>query len=225
MTLADAMKPGSDDKALCTRMEQKGSDVLAQSLCLACGLCCDGTLFAYVALDAEEAVIPLEASGIRIVVDGDVRKFKQPCVAHKCLVCTVYADRPLGCRSFQCSLLKRFEKGEITQEEAMRIIRAAKSTKDDVKRQLSAGYGNNEGSLEEHFQRLWSNSSLLSRDKSRPLFILKFIRLQRFLDKFFREKPLLQWSTVSPGDAVTLHPETIVAPACATTKAVPEERD
>ena len=209
--------------ALSRQMEQKDSE--AQSLCLACGLCCDGTLFSNVHLNAEEAVMPLEASGIQIVIDGDARKFKQPCVAHKCLVCTVYADRPLECRSFQCLLLKQFKKGKIAQEEAMRIIRTAKSIRDDVKRQLSAGYGNDAGSLEENFRRLWLSSNLLSKDKSRALFILKFIGLQRFLDKFFRGKPLLQSSTVLPRDVVTLHPEMIVAPTCATTKAVREERD
>lgn len=165
----------------------------AQSLCLACGLCCDGTIFSQVPLGPEEEVILLEESGIRIISDKASRIFKQPCPAHKSCVCKIYADRPLNCRAYQCSVLKRFKKNEINRDEALRIIRITTSSREDLKRQMLGG--GHEGSLEGLSKRFWSGDSTLIA-KEKDLFRC-FIVLQKLLDKYFRAKPLFQWSILS----------------------------
>jgi hypothetical protein len=181
-----------------TPMNEKPYELSAQSLCLACGLCCDGTIFTEVNLKSEDEVRSLESSGIKILSDKDSHKFKQPCVAHKKGMCTIYADRPFHCRSYLCSLLERFERSEITQDEALRIISIAVSSKNDIKEQMLVAYDNSEVSFEELFSRLRSSDrGLRERDKSQAILFIKFIGLQRFLDRFFRQSPLLQVSTPS----------------------------
>ncbi|MDP2270399.1 MAG: YkgJ family cysteine cluster protein [Archangium sp.] len=86
-------------------------------LCLDCGLCCDGTLFRYVAINGSERE-ELVRLGIGV---GENRKGEVmwlPCgkLAGKC--CTIYEARPGGCRRFICSLGKRLEAKEVSLEEA-----------------------------------------------------------------------------------------------------------
>jgi hypothetical protein len=79
-------------------------DLSSQSLCLTCGLCCDGTLFPFVRLKPDDEITPLEAAGINIILDSNSDGlatgqqlavveganvsnsgpiFEQPCAAHK----------------------------------------------------------------------------------------------------------------------------------------------
>src|ERR1035437_1105692 len=62
----------------------------SQSLCLACGICCEGTIFQKVALSPEDEIFPLTEAGIKIVSDGKLNLFRLPCAAHKNRACTVY---------------------------------------------------------------------------------------------------------------------------------------
>ena len=55
--------------------------------------------------------------------------FAQPCAALDGLRCTIYADRPVRCRLFECRQLKRIAAGETTEAAAMEKIR-------DVQRRL-----------------------------------------------------------------------------------------
>lgn len=78
----------------------------ASRLCLACGLCCDGTLIGFVELN------PTELPALKEVMDFEEEQgngfFLQPCKKF-CNGCTVYEDRPSQCASFQCGLLKSLE--------------------------------------------------------------------------------------------------------------------
>ena len=114
-------------------MSEKAVELSAQSLCLDCGFCCDGTIFSEVSLKPEDKVARLAASGIHVLLDRDPRVFKQPCAAHKNCACTVYADRPHSCRSYQCELLKRFKANEVSMDETLRIIRTAVTLKNEVR--------------------------------------------------------------------------------------------
>jgi hypothetical protein len=80
----------------------------AQSLCMACGLCCDGTLFAHVKLKLDDDIDILTAFGIQIISEATPPKFKQRCAAYKNCSCSIYPARP-PCRTFRCLLLKQFE--------------------------------------------------------------------------------------------------------------------
>lgn len=73
------------------------------ALCLACGLCCDGSLFGFVPLEPAE-IAPARARGLAVIASG--RGFEQPCPALRG-GCTLYAERPAACRRFTCRLLAR----------------------------------------------------------------------------------------------------------------------
>ncbi len=77
-------------------------------LCLACGLCCDGSLFRGAGLLAEE-VEPARKRGLAIIDEG--KGFAQPCPklehAEDEKRCSMYADRPKACRGFTCKLYVR----------------------------------------------------------------------------------------------------------------------
>src|SRR6266513_1567815 len=108
-------------------------DSSSQSLCLTCGLCCDGTLFSSVRLKPDDEIIPLKTVGINVVSDSDPNIFKLPCAAHKNCTCVVYANRPQDCRTYKCELLKRFERGEMPHEAALEIINKVVCLKNEVK--------------------------------------------------------------------------------------------
>lgn len=73
-------------------------------LCLACGLCCDGSLFGYVPLQDRERAMA-SRRGLRVLASGN--GFEQPCSAHHAGACAVYAERPRACRAFECKLHAR----------------------------------------------------------------------------------------------------------------------
>ena len=73
----------------------------AEDLCLSCGLCCDGSLFWAVPVEQGEDVPAL--------LDEDGR-LRQPCTCFNG-VCTIYADRPAACRTFNCRVLQTVQAG------------------------------------------------------------------------------------------------------------------
>lgn len=116
----------------------------AHRLCLACGLCCNGVLFADVRLAPGGAVEPLQAAGIPVRQRAKTCGFSQPCVALQANgACAVYADRPSMCRQFECGLLKDVAAGELSEAGALRQIRRAQTLADKV-RSLLAASGNHQ---------------------------------------------------------------------------------
>jgi Fe-S-cluster containining protein len=78
-------------------------------LCQSCGLCCDGSLFGFVALEPRE-VEAARKKRLQVVKGG--KGFEQPCAALEgvvggCRTCRIYPERPLECRSFACRLYDR----------------------------------------------------------------------------------------------------------------------
>ncbi len=79
------------------------------TLCRACGMCCDGSLFGRVDLEPEE-VEPARRHHLHVLENG--RAFTQRCTA---LVgadgggcrCAIYDERPRACRRFACRLYER----------------------------------------------------------------------------------------------------------------------
>ena len=73
----------------------------AEHLCLSCGLCCDGSLFWAVPVEkGEDVPVPLDAEG----------RLRQPCPRFNG-ACTIYADRPAACRTFDCRVLQTVQAG------------------------------------------------------------------------------------------------------------------
>lgn len=98
------------------------------SLCLTCGLCCDGTMFENVELSAGEA----ERLEGRVWLSEDRNFLEQGCRALEGCKCGVYEDRPQKCREFSCFFLSSLEAGTITEDEAREGVAEAMARRDAV---------------------------------------------------------------------------------------------
>lgn len=95
----------------------------AQLLCIQCGLCCSGAIFADVELGSQQEAAAMEILGLDIEEEGGRSLLIQPCRALRGTECGIYVHRPECCRSFECRLLKDFRSGDISLVEATRVIR------------------------------------------------------------------------------------------------------
>ena len=119
-----------------------------QTLCLSCGLCCDGVIFADVRLQPGEA----PGHGKWQIKNG---KLKQPCPALCEGRCQVYADRPRYCREFECALLKKVKAGQLEAGPALRLIKKARRHSEKVLRLLrELGCADETLSLAKRFRRM-----------------------------------------------------------------------
>jgi uncharacterized protein len=111
-----------------------------EGVCLPCGLCCNGVIFADLKLQPQDEPDRLEALGLplkRRVTPNPIRVC-QPCAAFEGGRCRIYADRPKYCREFECLLLKSLQSGRTDRAAALRLIRAAHQRADKVRRLLEA---------------------------------------------------------------------------------------
>lgn len=100
-------------------------------LCVACGMCCDGTMFKNVVADDAE-LIQMSFLGAETKVQEEKQFFLQPCPAHINGSCSIYETRPKTCIGFKCALLKRVLKNEVTPEQAMKKVERMKKAKKDL---------------------------------------------------------------------------------------------
>ena len=138
----------------------------AEKLCLACGLCCDGTLFKDVELQAGDSARHLQSLHPALTIRN--KKFPQPCAA-LCADkrCAIYADRPARCRSFECALFQSVAAGTTTPGAARRIIRAARQRADKVRRLLrSLGDADEHLALSLRFKRQRRRFDVVAPDKT-----------------------------------------------------------
>jgi hypothetical protein len=106
------------------------AESLPETICLACGLCCNGVLFKDVELQASDNAARLAAAGLPIkpprAGSYGTTKFPQPCAA-LCgdNRCRIYAERPARCRQFECLLFQSVARGEVELSAALRTVRTA----------------------------------------------------------------------------------------------------
>ena len=105
-------------------------------LCPACGLCCNGVLFADVELQPGDSAGRLIDRGMALKKKGMKRAFAQPCRCFDGKLCRIYADRPKRCAAFECGLLKRVQSGEMPATDALKRIADAKKLAEKVRRLL-----------------------------------------------------------------------------------------
>jgi uncharacterized protein len=114
-------------------MSQTTAADSAEGLCSTCGMCCDGVLFHAVELQQGDNPRQLSALGLKLRKKKGVEFFLQPCGAHipkqeqSGCSCTIYSDRPIRCRSFQCKQLRGVLAGEITRERALETISSTRT--------------------------------------------------------------------------------------------------
>jgi hypothetical protein len=120
---------------------------LTDTLCLHCGLCCNGVLFADVRRERGDNAPLFAQYGARVA---------QPCPAFNAAdgQCALYAGRPARCRKFECKQLLAVRAGKKTVEAALRRIRETQKLAGEVE-QLLAELGFNMVSLpfSKRFQR------------------------------------------------------------------------
>ena len=102
---------------------------IIKELCGACGLCCNGAIFADVQLQVGDNTARLRSLGLEMKCSPHGRgmpKFFQPCAAYDGCRCRIYSERPSYCREFECALLKNVFSGTVPKNKALQIILEAK---------------------------------------------------------------------------------------------------
>ena len=131
----------------------------SEQLCLACGLCCDGTLFDGVQLEPGDDAKRLKALGLPVAFSRarkPVARFSQPCSA-LCAdrTCRLYADRPRQCRIFECGVFKENQAGRLGFAAALRQVTKARRLADKVRKLLlQLGDTEEQRALGERFFRM-----------------------------------------------------------------------
>lgn len=105
------------------------------NICLACGLCCDGTLIGFVQLEQEE--VPALKKIMDVEDENGQGFFLHPCNSF-CNSCTIYEDRPKQCAKFKCGLLKSVEQEEMEFNSAIELVAEVKQQKVAIEAKISA---------------------------------------------------------------------------------------
>jgi Fe-S-cluster containining protein len=117
------------------------------TLCLQCGMCCNGVLFADVRRECGDPSPLFEQFGPRVA---------QPCPAFnfESCACAIYAERPARCRKFECRQLLGVRAGTTTTQKALREIRAARKLAASVEKSLGQlGFNDLKLPLKSRFQK------------------------------------------------------------------------
>jgi hypothetical protein len=145
---------------------EHSDDWVTGELCPACALCCNGAIFANLALRPSDDVARLQSLGLPVRKPQSVGRpphLTQPCAALDGRRCRVYSERPEYCRQFECVLLKSVKAGRTEPAAALGIIRTARDRADKVRRLLSAlGDTDEQLSLSARFRR--TGKRLTGRD-------------------------------------------------------------
>jgi Fe-S-cluster containining protein len=174
---------------------ESGAVNSGEQLCGACGLCCDGTLFDLVKLEASDDAKKLKALGLPVTVSrgkAPVARFPQPCAALcEDRLCRLYADRPWQCRAFECGVFKDAKAGRITFAGALRLVKQARRRADKARRLLrELGDTEEHRALGERFHRMSErlevgNADATANAKFADLsLVMHHLKLQA-LEKFY----------------------------------------
>lgn len=105
-----------------------------QTVCGACGLCCNGGLFNDVELKRRDRTDDLAAMGATLFIKENGRRaLAQPCPAlEEDGACCVYDSRPTRCQQFECRVLKSTLKGRVSIDEALEVVETTRAEYDRV---------------------------------------------------------------------------------------------
>lgn len=157
---------------------------LESRLCLACGLCCDGTLYEDAKI-REDEISDVESIGLTTSRNAQGHPtFVFACHYLDGACCTRYEQwRPSVCSKFFCRVQQRARAGELTEGQALEKIAAARQLVTEVKAALPDGMPIVEA--RHHFTRIAARQPDLSPIEAR--FAVKMFVLERFLDLEFRK--------------------------------------
>lgn len=160
-------------------------------LCAACGMCCNGVLFHSVNLQKGDSSRQIASLGMKLRKKKGVEFFLQPCSMHSengggC-TCTIYDQRPLRCRLFNCKQLLGVDSGTTTEAAAMGKIQEARTRVVQVN-ELIGQLG--ESNLNRSLSHRVAHALTLKKGEERtPLHDRldgAMIELEAFLEKEFR---------------------------------------
>lgn len=115
-----------------------------QAVCIRCGLCCDGTLFAYAVLNAGERENLPEKLEEQSYTEGGKDYFSLPC-QYFSGKCTIYnLKRADVCSSYRCQLLKDQAEGKITHDAALSLVHEAMAMRHEILEQYRSISGDRE---------------------------------------------------------------------------------
>lgn len=106
----------------------------AASICIGCGLCCDGTVVTHLAVaDESDLGAPLRMLGVEVEVAAEPPSFALPCPAVADGRCTIHdLHRPSACAQFECRVSAAVLDGSMTIGSARAIIARAFALRDEV---------------------------------------------------------------------------------------------
>jgi hypothetical protein len=112
-------------------------------LCLQCGLCCDGTLFAFIKLEEDELEY-VESLGLAVgerTQDGTFIS-PEPCPALQDGSCSLYVrGRPRTCIGYRCGLLQQYVDGQAGLADAFTVIQLVWSLARQLEVEMSLPLG------------------------------------------------------------------------------------
>lgn len=167
------------------------------SICVGCGLCCDGTLHDHAEYGDEDESIAA-AVGLEVIEKAGKRVFLLPCPNLSCGACSVYSKRPGICRGYRCKLLKDVDEGRISVIDAREKIVTARNFVAAVRRLSPKAItltqrGELWGELEDGFAEMEQGE----RQRAAEI-ILALAALHQYLNRWFR-KPKAK-ADLSKGD-------------------------
>lgn len=188
-------------------------------LCLDCGLCCRGVVVTYAFLMPSE-VDKAKRLNLSVCQQDGRDTFNLPCSHHINGKCTVYENRFKVCESYKCEMLKRLLAGEVSLEEALKIVAitqnlekeiyeligefdSSKNVWDLLREFFEANYLKKPGELLESHPELLFKSQTLSLPgellKNHPELLFKIRTLSLVINKYFEPSMDKQLnSTVHP---------------------------
>ena len=109
-----------------------------KNICIDCGMCSDGTMYRWVGLREGDQLEPLSSAGAVFVARDAETLFQLPCPAFRGGCCSIYESRPKICRDYRCFLLRRYEAGDVSFEEARARITRTMALRDRVRSAMAA---------------------------------------------------------------------------------------
>jgi len=108
---------------------------------MACGLCCDGSIFGHVKVDTETRNRMADQVDFEPPKKGqsmEVHRMRLPCrQLGESGDCSCYDTRPDICRTYQCKLLRGVRRDAIPQQQAQQTVSLAKSLRDHARGQCN----------------------------------------------------------------------------------------
>ena len=156
-----------------------------QPLCVGCGMCCDGTLYARARVSPGEEP-RIAAAGLELIEEPDKTFFRLPCQYFGCGQCTIYEDRFDICRSFTCALYRREAANELTPESARSIVDKALELRGKVTSVFPEArvYGNRQALRARLAEQL--SGEIGAQRQATAQSLLDIIALDQFLERWFR---------------------------------------